>query len=189
MYTQVLGISVDSTPCLKAWAESLGGISYPLLSDFFPHGKVAKRYKVLRSDGRSERAIFILDKKGVIRYIDIHNIDEQPDNEILFKVLAELEPEAATKLNAAQPEVLPEPEADIVMYCTPWCPGCRQARAYFLEHNIPYLEIDISKDRAAAQRVRGWANGNETTPTFNIQGQIVVDFDRAKLDELLDIKS
>jgi peroxiredoxin len=40
MHTQVLGISVDSTDCLRAWAESLGGISYPLLSDFI-NGKVA----------------------------------------------------------------------------------------------------------------------------------------------------
>ncbi|HBX68522.1 MAG TPA: hypothetical protein DEH25_03835, partial [Chloroflexi bacterium] len=37
---QVLGISVDHVPCLQAWAESLGGISYPLMSDFWPHGAV-----------------------------------------------------------------------------------------------------------------------------------------------------
>ena len=46
---QVLGISVDHVPCLTAWAESLGGIHYPLLSDFWPHGSVAERYGVLRS--------------------------------------------------------------------------------------------------------------------------------------------
>jgi hypothetical protein len=91
MYTQVLGISVDSVPCLNAWADSLGGITYPLLSDFYPHGDVAKKYRVLRSEGYSERAIFVIDKKGIIRYIDIHNIDEQPDNQVLFSVLAELE--------------------------------------------------------------------------------------------------
>ncbi len=48
MQTQVLGLSVDSAPCLKAWAESLGGISYPLLSDFYPHGRFAELYGVLR---------------------------------------------------------------------------------------------------------------------------------------------
>ena len=62
--TQVLGLSVDSTDCLRAWAESLGGITYPLLSDFYPHGQVAERYGVLRGVGSSERAIFVIDKSG-----------------------------------------------------------------------------------------------------------------------------
>jgi glutaredoxin len=189
MYTQVLGISVDSVPCLNAWADSLGGITYPLLSDFYPHGDVAKKYRVLRSEGYSERAIFVIDKKGIIRYIDIHNIDEQPDNEVLFSVLAELEPEAAAKIKSEEPANSPEPQADVVMYCTSWCPGCRRARAYFQEHNISYVEIDITQDRAAAQRVRAWANGYETTPTFKIRGKILVNFDRTKLDDLLGFKS
>jgi len=73
----VLGLSVDSVPTLASWAESLGGISYPLLSDFYPHGEIAKLYGVLREDGRSERAIFVIDKRGTIRYVDIHDIDEQ----------------------------------------------------------------------------------------------------------------
>ncbi len=65
---QVLGISVDHVPCLKAWAESLGGISFPLLSDFSPQASVAKKYGVRRKEGFSERAIFVLDKFGIIRY-------------------------------------------------------------------------------------------------------------------------
>jgi peroxiredoxin len=67
MHTQVLGISVDSTDCLRAWADSLGGIMYPLLSDFWPHGKVAESFGVLRPVGSSERAIFVIDKQGIIR--------------------------------------------------------------------------------------------------------------------------
>ena len=98
MNTQVLGISVDHIPCLIAWAESLGGINYPLLSDFWPHGAVANRYGVLRSEGYSERALFVLDKWGVIRYIDIHDIDLQPENEELFRVLRRVDPEAALNL-------------------------------------------------------------------------------------------
>jgi alkyl hydroperoxide reductase subunit AhpC len=87
MQTQVLGLSVDSVPCLKAWAESLGGITYPLLSDFYPHGAVARKFGVLRKEGYTERAIFIMDKEGIIRYVDVHDIDTQPDNDILFQVL------------------------------------------------------------------------------------------------------
>jgi len=84
---QVLGISVDHVPCLKAWAESLGGISYPLLSDFSPQAAVAKKYGVRRKEGFSERAIFVLDKYGIIRYIDIHNIKDRPKNAVLFAEL------------------------------------------------------------------------------------------------------
>jgi peroxiredoxin len=83
----VLGISVDHVPCLKAWAESLGGISFPLLSDFSPQGSVAKKYGVRRKEGYSERAIFILGKFGIIRYIDIHKITDRPKNNILFAEL------------------------------------------------------------------------------------------------------
>jgi alkyl hydroperoxide reductase subunit AhpC len=88
--TQVLGISVDSIPSHEAWQKSIGGISYPLLSDFYPHGAVAEKYGVLRNEGYSERALFIIDKEGIVRFIDVHPIGEQPDNEELFEVLRKL---------------------------------------------------------------------------------------------------
>jgi peroxiredoxin len=88
---QVLGISVDSVPCNTAWAKSLGGLSYDLLSDFEPKGEVARAYGAYReADGISERAIFIVDKEGKIAYKDIHNIADQPDNEELFDALRNL---------------------------------------------------------------------------------------------------
>lgn len=105
MNTQVLGISVDHVPCLQAWAESLGGINYPLLSDFWPHGEVATMYGVLRSEGYTERTIVVIDKDGIIRYIDIHDINDRPDNEEVRKVLRQLEAEdwsQASLSNAAQ---------------------------------------------------------------------------------------
>jgi glutaredoxin len=188
MQTQVLGLSVDSEPCLKAWADSLGGITYPLLSDFYPHGRVAETYGVLRVEGKSERAIFVIDKQGIIRYVDVHDIDQQPDNDELFRVLEEVDPQAAAAMRASQPaetENGSEPDADVVMYCTPWCQDCPEARRYFKEHDIPYVEIDISRDRAAARRVRGWANGQETTPTINIRGQVIVTFNQARVEEAL----
>lgn len=94
--TQVLGISVDSIPSHKAWAKSIGNITYPLLSDFFPHGKVSEEYGVLITDpnhpayGASERALVIVDKEGIIQFIDVHPIDKQPDNEVIFEVLRKL---------------------------------------------------------------------------------------------------
>lgn len=186
--TQVLGLSVDSIPCLKAWADSLGGITYPLLSDFYPHGKVSQLYGVLRPEGFSERAIFIIDKNGIIRYVDVHDIDQQPNNDVLFEELYKLEPQLAKAQKLLEPESVVEPAGDVVMYCTQWCPGCRRARAFFSERGIQFTEIDITRDRKAAARVREWANGNETTPTFNIGGQILVDYDQGKLEKLLGLQ-
>jgi glutaredoxin len=173
--TQVLGISVDHVHCLRAWAESLGGVNYPLLSDFWPHGEIARRYGVMReADGKSERAIFILDARGIIRYIDVHDIDNQPSNEILFAELQKIDP--SLKGVSLPVEDAPLPHGGIVMYCTPWCGDCRRARAWLAERGLAYTEVDISRSPKAKAQVRAWANGNETTPTFDIDGTIIVDF-------------
>ena len=89
--TQVLGITVDSADANAAWAESLGVEGIPVLSDYWPHGQVAQAYGVLREQGMTERAIFVVDKEGIIRYIDVHDFGQQPDNEELFEVLESLE--------------------------------------------------------------------------------------------------
>ena len=65
--TQVLGISVDSKFCHKAWANGFGGISYPLLADFNPKGEVAKAYGVwLDGPGIGDRATVLVNKDGQV---------------------------------------------------------------------------------------------------------------------------
>ena len=81
---------MDSTFTNAEWAKSMGVENVPLLSDFFPHGGVAQSYGVLRDDGYAERVIFIIDQEGLIRYIDVNEIDELPDNEVIFTELARL---------------------------------------------------------------------------------------------------
>lgn len=179
---------MDHVPCLKAWANSLGGISYPLLSDFWPHGVVAEAYGVLRPEGFTERAIFIVDRQGILRYVDIHDIGQQPSNAELRRVLREIDPQAAAQAPAEQPAPAELPHGGIVMYCTSWCPDCKRARAWLAAHHLPYTEVDISKTPGAAQQVEAWANGNQTTPTFDIDGVIVVDFDEARLREVLGLR-
>lgn len=180
---QVLGISVDSVPCLKAWADDLGGISYPLLSDFWPHGEVAQKFDVLREEGYTERALFILDKQGFIQYIDIHDIDEQPSNEVLLNELRRIDPAAAAKEPKIEKPVAsgPLPSGGVVMYCTSWCPGCRRARLWFNERGIQFTEVDINATPGAAEQVMKWNNGNRTTPTFDVQGDVFPSFDEQKL--------
>jgi peroxiredoxin len=87
----LLGITVDNIPTLFAWTNQMGKLWFPVLSDFWPHGAVAEKYGVLRSDGTSERALFVIDKKGIIRYIEISDINKRPSLEILAKELGKLE--------------------------------------------------------------------------------------------------
>jgi len=87
----LLGITVDNIPTLFAWTNQMGRLWFPVLSDFWPHGEVAKRYGVLRSDGISERALFVIDKKGLIRYTDVHDINKRPHLEVLVEELKKLE--------------------------------------------------------------------------------------------------
>ena len=77
----LLGITVDNSPTLYAWTKQMGKLWFPVLSDFWPHGAVADRYGVLRSDGVSERALIFIDKKGIIRDIQVNDINERPDLE------------------------------------------------------------------------------------------------------------
>jgi glutaredoxin len=189
--TQVLGISIDHVPCLKAWAESLGGISYPLLSDFWPHGEVAQRYGVLRDDGTAERALFVLDKQGIVRYVDIHNIDEQPDNNEVFRVLHELEPNAVLPVAEAITKAEPAPVAakpqSVVMYCRPGCIDCRLARRFLEDHGVAYEEIDVRATPDAEARVREWTGGSLISPVFDIDGTIIVDLKRDELFRVLGL--
>ncbi len=92
--TQVLAIGVASIPVHIAWIDSLGGLDYPLLADWVPYAEVSKKYDAfIPSLGFGKRAIFIIDKKGIIRYIDIpHELNEgPPDDDKIFKSLEKLQ--------------------------------------------------------------------------------------------------
>ena len=86
---QVVAVSVDSLYSHGAWS-AVRGITFPLLADFHPKGEVARRYQVLRAtDGFSERALYILDEQGIIRYRNISpEIHMIPD---IYELFAQLE--------------------------------------------------------------------------------------------------
>jgi peroxiredoxin len=86
---QVLAISNDAGPSKKAWADSLG-VSYQMLSDFHPHGAVARAYGVLRDDGLADRALVVVDKAGIVRWTKWHHMDDHPDVEEVLSVLEQL---------------------------------------------------------------------------------------------------
>ncbi len=88
----LLGITVDNIPTLYAWTKQMGALWFPVLSDFWPHGEVASRYGVLRSDGVSERALFVIDKEGILRAIHVADINVRPDLEWCAVELKNLNP-------------------------------------------------------------------------------------------------
>lgn len=88
---QLLAISVDSIYSHGAWA-AVRGLEFPLLADFHPKGAVARQYQVYReSDGFSERALYVLDGQGIIRYAHVSpQLDHVPDIYELFQALDEV---------------------------------------------------------------------------------------------------
>ncbi len=89
--TQVLGISVDSRAVQKAFCSSFGGVNYPVLSDFNPHGQVSKLYGVYNEErGTSRRSVFVIDKDGVVRFKHVYERG-LPDPEEILKEVESLE--------------------------------------------------------------------------------------------------
>ncbi len=97
---QIVGISVDSLYSHGAWAAARG-LSMPLLADFNPKGEVARRYNVWRdADGFSERALYVIDGAGVIRYAHISpKLQHVPD---IYELFAKLDEIVGTPANAGR---------------------------------------------------------------------------------------
>ena len=84
---ELLGISVDGKWCHAAYRESRK-LQFPLLSDFEPKGEISKKYGVYsEKDGRSERAIFVLDAKGIIRWTNLSPAGMNPGADGIFEAL------------------------------------------------------------------------------------------------------
>jgi len=83
----LIGITVDNLPSLHAWTRRMGNLWFFVASDFWPHGSAAKAYGVFRSDGLAERAVFVVDKNGRIRYTEVSDINVRPNLEALLTAL------------------------------------------------------------------------------------------------------
>lgn len=88
--TEVLAISVGPPPTHKIWAAEQG-YTFPLLSDFWPHGEVARAYGVFNDkSGISNRGTFLVDKAGVIRFAEMNGPGEARDQDVWGKALTAL---------------------------------------------------------------------------------------------------
>ncbi len=87
---ELITVSVDSTYVLRTWADR-DGFAFSMLSDFWPHGAVAKLYGVFDADkGVATRGTFIIDKSGVIRWMVMNPIPQARDIAEYKKALADL---------------------------------------------------------------------------------------------------
>jgi peroxiredoxin len=78
---EILQISADPVPSLKAWADQLGGLPFPLLSDFWPHGAVGKAYGVFNDErGMDARAVFLIDAAGVVSHSHVYAPGTVPES-------------------------------------------------------------------------------------------------------------
>lgn len=87
---ELVSISMDSTHALNAWQKQMH-TSFPLLSDFYPQGKVVDMFGLRHQVGMSNRAVIVIDKKGIIRYIEVlNNPGDMPNDEDLFEALRKI---------------------------------------------------------------------------------------------------
>jgi peroxiredoxin (alkyl hydroperoxide reductase subunit C) len=90
---QVLAVSCDPVPALRAWADA-EGYFFPLLSDFWPHGEIARSYGVFHGDeGFATRGTFLVDRDGVIRWSIVNPPGQARDFAAYRLALAQLRPD------------------------------------------------------------------------------------------------
>lgn len=93
---QLVGISVDGVWCHAAFAETRH-LHFPLLADFQPKGEVARRYGVYREqDGVCERALFVIDAKGIVRWSYVSPLGINPGADGILEALEALRTGART---------------------------------------------------------------------------------------------
>lgn len=73
---------------------------------------------------------------------------------------------------------------DINIYTTPTCPYCDQAKAYFKGKNVKFKEIDVTRDSEKAQEMIR-KSGQMSVPVIEINGEIVIGFNKAKINALI----
>lgn len=76
--------------------------------------------------------------------------------------------------------------ATITIYSTPTCAYCKMAKDYLTSKQIPYAEVDVSRDQAAQQQMIA-KSGQYGVPVIDVDGKIIVGFDKRKLDEYLGL--
>lgn len=171
VHTQVLGISVDSVFCHANWAQSMGGISFPLLADFNPKGAMATTYGTYLDDkGITDRATIIIDPKGVVRHASSVTPAGQRNIEELTALCESVDREHGGGLRAfSEPSGI---EADAILFVKSHCGA---SRAVMLARQNLHLDAtlmvrNVSEDPAAREVLMKIA-GKDQAPCFVVGGK------------------
>lgn len=168
--TQTFGISIDSVYCHANWAVSLGGISFPLLSDFHPKGAVADSFGLyLSAAGITDRATVIIDGDGVIQHISSVTPSGKRDIAALAELCEGVDKAYAGTLGESKKAA--GLSGELLLYVKNGCPFSKatlNARANLhLESNIQTRFID--EDDAALAALEG-LTGKKQVPCLVIDG-------------------
>jgi glutaredoxin len=172
-HTQVLGVSVDSIYSHANWAKDLGGISFPLLSDFEPKGAVAKSYGLyLDKLGITDRATVVIDSEGIVRHASSVTPAGQREIEALAKLCEGIEGEASGSVQAfPEPHGVPE---DSKLFVKDRC-GFSKAALLALQnlHLQAAVSVrNVSADRAAREELVRVA-GSEQAPCLVLGSSVI----------------
>ena len=82
---------MNSRPSLSQFSGALGNLTFPLLSDFWPHGAVGQAYGIFNDErGNDARSVFILDREGIVRWTKVYQPGSLPEHEELLAELAKI---------------------------------------------------------------------------------------------------
>lgn len=172
-HTQVLGVSIDSVYSHANWGASLGGVSFPLLSDFQPRGAMANAYGLyLDGPGITDRATVIIDKNGTVRHASSAGPGGQRDISELAGLCEKIDSEFGQGLNSfAEPAGLP---AGAQLFIKS---ACGPSRAALLIRDNLHLGNtlavkNVSEDAAAKAELIKLA-GKDQSPALVCSGEVI----------------
>ncbi len=171
-HTQVLGVSVDSIHSHANWARDLGGVSFPLLSDFEPKGAVARAYGLyLEGPGITDRATVLIDSGGSVRHASSVTPAGKRDIEELAALSEQIHRDAGTPTQPfADPIGL---GSGAVLYVKSHCGFSRAAQLAVDNLHAKTLTVkNVSDDAQALAELRA-ASGGETAPCLVVGGEAV----------------
>lgn len=165
---------MDTRYCHANWAVELGGISYPLLADFHPKGAVAQTFGLyLAHEGFTDRATVLIDRHGIVRYVDSVTPAGRRDIDELLGRAKEIASSDTGELPPA-PE-RPRLAKDSTLYVREGCGFCRSVlRAMTNLHCDQHLRVrDVTKDPEARKELDRLAGEGAKVPVLVQDGQVL----------------
>lgn len=176
-HTVACGISVDSTYSHAAWAEQLGGVSFPLISDAHPKGEIGRMFGVyLADEGIDDRATIIIDAAGTVRYAN--SVTPSGERDVLELV------EICEGIDAAWTDALSQDtpplglEQSCKLYIRDNCMFSRWAlytrKNLHIEDQLPV--VNVSRDAQAKTELEG-LGGKAQAPALRVGDRVMYESD------------